>query len=434
MKLLTCRSRAMRVPFMCYYPEDLFMKRCVLLLAVLLWTHHIDVAQAQETGRDRAVFAEPKNEFLDSMKSELARFRKKEEPKKKVLRMDFSRVAAPKTASEFTQYWHTPPISQGLSGMCWCFSATSFYESEIYRLTKRAIELSELYTVYWEYVEKARRFVRERGKSEFDQGSESNAVPRIWRTYGIVPAEAYTGLLHGQKYHDHDTMVVEMKSYLGTVKNTNAWNEELVVSTIRSILNHYVGEPPATVTVDGTVMTPLDYLAKVVRLNLDDYVEIMSLMEKPYYEKAEYEVPDNWWHSKEYANVPLDDFLKIIKRTVRNGHTLCIGGDTSEPGYEGHAGLAVIPDFDIPSDFIDENARELRFGNKTTTDDHGIHVVGYAEKEGKDWYLIKDSGSGSRNSSHFGYYFYQEDYVKLKIMTFTVHKDMAKDVLARFRH
>ena len=40
--------------------------------------------------------------------------------------------------------------------------------------------------------------------------------------------------------------------------------------------------------------------------------------------------------------------------------------------------------------------RAFRFTNKTTTDDHGIHCIGYYEPEGKDWFLIKDSGSGVR--------------------------------------
>ena len=407
------------------------MRRTILFTAVLSLVIHVDALLAQQR-KDRAVFVEPKNEFLDSVKSELGRFRKKEEPGKKALRLDFTGVAAPETRGDFTQYWHFPPISQGVSGMCWCFSATSFYESEIYRLTKRQIKLSELYTVYWEYVEKARRYVRERGTSEFGQGSESNAVPRIWKAYGIVPADAYTGLLHGRKFHDHDTMFAEMKNYLQSLKTSNAWNEEQAIVTVRSIMNHYIGEPPTSVTVDGTRMPPLEYLGRVVRLNLDDYVEVMSLMEKPYYQKVEYEVPDNWWHSKDYYNVPLDDFMKIVRQAVRGGHTLCIGGDTGEPGYEGHAGLAVIPTFDIPSDFIDENARQFRFSNNTTTDDHGIHIVGSTENGGKVWYLIKDSGSGSRNSPHAGYYFYHEDYVKLKMMSLTVHKDMAKDVLEKF--
>jgi len=57
--------------------------------------------------------------------------------------------------------------------------------------------------------------------------------------------------------------------------------------------------------------------------------------------------------------------------------------------------------------------------------------VGYLEKDGKDWYLIKDSGSGSRNNPHPGYYFYSEDYVKLKMLGITVHKDFVKDLLKK---
>jgi bleomycin hydrolase len=110
---------------------------------------------------------------------------------------------------------------------------------------------------------------------------------------------------------------------------------------------------------------------------------------------------------------------------------VCIGGDTSEPGLEGHAGIAVIPTFDIPAAFIDESARQFRFTNKTTTDDHGIHVVGCTTVEGSDWFLIKDSGSGSRNNAHRGYYFYREDYIKLKMMGLTVHRDMASDLLKK---
>jgi bleomycin hydrolase len=387
---------------------------------------------AQGVRRDRAVFDTTKNEFLEKIVSESRAFGKKEAPPGRSLRMDFAGINAPASAGEFSQQWHTPPVSQGLSGMCWCFSATSYFESEIHRLTKREIKLSELYTVYWEYVEKAARFVRERGDSEFGEGSESNAVPRIWKKYGIVPVEAYTGLRPGQKFHDHGPLFAEMRQYLQSVKSQNAWNEDQVTGTIRQILDHYLGAPPSVVEAGGEKLTPQEYLRKIVRLNLDDYVEFMSLLEKPYYSKAEYPAADNWWHSADYYNVPLEDFMAVIRKAVRSGHTLCIGGDTSEPGLDGHAGIAVIPSFDIPRASIDENARQFRFTNGTTGDDHGIHIVGYAEKDGMDWYLIKDSGSGSRNNSHPGYYFYREDYVKLKMLGITVHRDVAAEILAKF--
>ncbi len=293
------------------------------------------------------------------------------------------------------------------------------------------MKLSELFTVYWEYVEKARRFVRERGESEFGEGSQANAVVRIWKTYGAVPAEAYTGLLPGRRFHDHATMFAEMKDYLQGVKAAGEWNEELVLSTIRAILNHHIGEPPGRVTVEGRSLTPQEYLRDVVRLPLDEYVDVISILEQPYYQWVEYEVPDNWWHSRDYVNVPLDEYMAIIRKAIRAGYTLAIGGDTSEPGLEGHAGLAVVPTFDIPSAYIDEHARNFRFRNGTTGDDHGIHLVGYAEKEGKEWYLIKDSGSGARNNRHPGYYFYHEDYVKLKMLGFMVHREMLKEVLRK---
>lgn len=384
---------------------------------------------AQEQKKDRAFYKESKNEFFDSIQTSIEAFNKKEEKPKQRLFVDFGSMVLPTSVSQFKSTWYNEPVSQGNSGMCWCYSATSFYESELNRISGKKIKLSELYTVYWEYVEKAKRFVRERGNSVFGQGSQSAAVARIWKQYGIVPADVYTGMKPGQKFHGHNTMFEEMQNYLNGLKASHAWNEDVAVATVKSILNHYIGEPPASFTVDGKAVTPKEYFNNYVTLNFDDYVEFMSFMKYPYYQKAEYEVPDNWWHGKEYLNIPLDDYMKTLKNAVRKGYSICIGGDVSEAGYDSHKEVAVIPSFDIPSAYIDENARQFRFDNKTSEDDHGIHLVGYLEKDGKDWYLIKDSGSGSRNGPNKGYYFYHEDYVKLKMLTFMVHKEAAADVL-----
>jgi bleomycin hydrolase len=159
----------------------------------------------------------------------------------------------------------------------------------------------------------------------------------------------------------------------------------------------------------------------------------MSLKQFPYWTQDEYPVPDNWWHSKDYYNVPLDVFMDIVNHAIENGYTICIGGDVSEPGFDRQTQCAIVPTFDIPAQYIDENARQFRFSNHTTTDDHGMHLVGYTDYKGQRWYLIKDSGSGSRNngedSPNFGYYFFRQDYMKLKIMDIMVHKDaLPKDV------
>jgi bleomycin hydrolase len=124
--------------------------------------------------------------------------------------------------------------------------------------------------------------------------------------------------------------------------------------------------------------------------------------------------------------------MSVLKQAIRNGYTVAIGGDVSEAGYDSRFKVGIVPTFDIPSQYIDENARQFRFSNQTTTDDHGIHLVGYTTKNGVDWFLIKDSGAGSKNVEPRGYYFYHEDYVKLKMMDYMVHKDAATTVLEKF--
>jgi bleomycin hydrolase len=390
--------------------------------------------------KDKAIFRVMQPGFFQNsiMKDDRELKEKIVPPKpRKNFAVDLSAASLPNKVDLYkTQQWRNPPVSQGNTSTCWCFSTTSFLESEIYRINKLQVKLSEMYTVYWEFVEKAARYIHERGNSAFDEGSEANAVTRIWKKYGIVPEDDYSGLTDGRKYHNHDAMLTELKGYLESLKKNSAWDEDAVMTTVKSIMNHYMGVPPSEVTINGKKVTPLQYLKEIIKINPDDYVDILSYTQQPFYKQVEYEVGDNWWHSSDYYNVPLDVFMAALKNAVRKGYTLAIGGDVSEPGFDRTTQCAVVPDFDIPSAYINDDARQFRFSNHTTTDDHGLHLVGYLEKDGKDWYLVKDSGSGSRNNDpnakEFGYYFFSEDYVKLKMMDFMVHKDAVKDIIAKF--
>ncbi|MBU1096162.1 MAG: peptidase C1 [Ignavibacteriae bacterium HGW-Ignavibacteriae-2] len=407
------------------------MKKRLLVTFIFLVT--TVAVYAQNKPKDQASYLEYKNEFFKKVEESSEKYWNKPKTEKKQYKANFDGIDIPKSKEEFKYYWHNDPkdYPQGNTGTCWAFSGTSYFESEVYRLHGNKIKLSELYTAYWEFVEKARGFVESRGTSLFDHGSESNAVERIWKKYGIVPQISYTGLGNGQQYHDHSKVFSEMSSYLDGVKRNNDWNENLVVETIKAIMDHYFGAPPAKVEVDGKWYTPTEYFNKYVNLNFDDYVEFQSTIKQPYYKYCEFEVPDNWWHSKDYLNIPLDEFIATIKNSVRNGYSICIGGDVSEPGIDGIAQAAFVPEFDIPSEYINEYSREYRINNGSTGDDHGIHLLGYLEKDGKDWYLIKDSGSSSRNGNDVGYYFYTEDFVKLKMLSFMVHKEAAKDILKK---
>lgn len=411
---------------------------CVLALSVTAFAQkNVDKGKIQVEEKGKGFYYESIMKDVNAVDDSL----KKEDKEPFVqMVMDQSKMDLPNNPSLYKTVWAQPTKSQGNTGTCWCFSTSSFYETEVYRQTGKHVELSEMYTVYWEYVEKARRYIEKRGDSNFDEGSESNAVARIMKKYGAVPESEYTGLTEGRKYYSHATMMKEMKTFLESVKKSNAWNEDYALSTIKAIMNHYMGVPPTDFTVDGTKYTPETYLKDYLKLNPDDYVEILSYKGKPFWKQVEYEVPDNWWHSSEYYNVPLDDFMKIVKKAIKAGYSLSIGGDVSETGFSRETNCAMIPDYDIPDAYINDDARAFRFLNGTTTDDHGMQLIGYLENykgTGHDWYLIKDSSSGSRNvgksDSRFGYYFFRDDYVKLKMMDFTVNKEVVKDILSKFK-
>lgn len=405
----------------------------ITIISFYLSSNAQDNKDPKTIKKDKGSYKEVKNEFWDEIEKTTNDFKKKEDKKDKTYKMDFGGKDLPKQAADFMQIWHNQPVSQGFTNTCWCFCSTSWLETEIKRLHNKEIKISEMYTVYWEYVEKARRFVREHGNSYVAEGGLTGSTLRIWKKYGCVPAESFTGLKKGQKFLDHRALIDEITSYLDNVKKSNNWNEEIVLSTIKQILNYHIGEPPSEVLYNGKKMTPMDFFKNEIKLELDDYVDFISDIRYPYWEKTLHDVADNWSRSEDYYNIPLNDFMKIIKEAVKNGFSVPIGGDVSSSGYESHVQVAIVPTYDIPSEYIDEYARQLRIAENTTTDDHGIHIVGWIERKDGTWFLIKDSGAGSRNGTNKGYYFYHEDYIKLKMLNVTVHKSAIPELIKKLK-
>ena len=399
----------------------------LFLMSILIMVFGQDNIQ-----HDELLYKDKVNGFYqDSIQASITKYNDKQnkEEQGKYLSVDFSEYDFPVNIKDYNKQWHNTPLSQGASGTCWCFAGISFLESELYRQYGIQIKLSEMYVVYWEYVAKAKYFVKNKGNMNLGQGSEVNAVTRIIKDHGIVPTSEYSGKLKGQRYFDHKKLSTEIKSYLNAVKENNAWNSQTVEATVRSILDQYMTKPPETFIFKGKEYTPTDFRDNVLMLNPDDYFCFMSTKALNYNQKGEMEHPDNWWHNQDYYNVNLTDFISLMKTSLKEGKTFGFCGDVSEPGYNKYAEVGIIPTFDIPPEYINEDSREFRVNNKSTTDDHCLHVIGYTEKDGATWFLIKDSSSSGFDGPNKGYRFIHEDYARLKVLTVMMHKYAAKDVL-----
>jgi bleomycin hydrolase len=399
----------------------------VLLIILLLCASGI--AQTFQS-YDRAVYSEVIPGFYqDSILKSLDGVVNDQETTRMVLGVDLAHYSFPTNPGDYRKQWHNQPVSQGSTGTCWSYAAVSLIESEAYRISGKKVKLSEMYIVYWEYLARAEYFVEKRGKMNLGEGSASNAVTRMMKMHGIVPESIYPGKPKGKAFHDHRKMFEEIRTYFNAIQKDTNWNRDLIVSTVKSILNHHMGEPPALFSFEGQEYTPLSFMTDYIRISPDDYFSFMSTTSKTFNQKGKFEQPDNWWGSGEYYNVTLADFMTIMKDALDKGFTFSICGDVSEPGYDKYAEVGIIPTFDIPAAYINEDSRELRMYNKATTDDHCIHFIGYLVEDGLWWFMIKDSGSGAFDGPHKGYRFIREDYVSLKVMAVMVHKEGARRVL-----
>lgn len=425
------------------------MRKTLLLVAVLVaFTGQV---QAQDTPQAGAWYEprlkdpvlekieERNKKFVEDRDAQTAALRKLllEEKKKKtderqVLRAQLPEGERPGSPEQFKSVFHFAPQAQYYTGTCWSYAGTSYLESEIFRITGRKIKMSEMHTVYYEYLEKARRFVQRRGDSEFSEGSQINAVLRMWELYGAVPLSEYDGVVAQDGLHDHIRMAAEMTAFLGFVKANALWDEQFVLESMATILDKYMGPPPHSFKYEGRTYSPREFVTKVLKIEAGDYVQFMSTMAQPFYKTGLFDVPDNWWLDNSYYNVPIDEFLQAAVEPVKNGFSIGIGGDVSEPGKNHRQDVAFIPPFDIPPEHIDQAAREYRMENGSTGDDHGIHALGWAQVAGEDWLLIKDSGRSARHGKHNGYYFFREDFIKLKMLTILVHKDAVPVLLRKF--
>jgi len=389
-------------------------------------------AGAQVPQKDKAVFKKYLDGFYENViLKDTAQNKDSSENKKekKYFKVDFAGQTFPNDKKLYTEIWHQNPVCQGNSGTCWCYATTSFMESEAKRISGTEVKLSEMFTVYWEYVDRAEEFVKTCGNTTFSEGSEAAAIPRIWNKYGIVPETVYKGKPKARNFNSHRKMVAEMSVFLDKIKETCQWNEEFVKKEIRAILDSEMGSPPEKFTFNNKEYSPQTFLSDYLKLRVMDYFNFMSSNEMKFFEKHELAEADNWWHCNNYYNIPVEDFMNLIKSSLKNDYTVCICGDISEPGFDNQTQVAIIPSFDIPASLIDDDTRQMRLSNGSTTDDHCVHIVGYFEKNGECWFLIKDSNGGAYDGACKGYRFFRQDFVKLKMMNIMIYKYAAKSIL-----
>lgn len=372
-------------------------------------------------------------------------------------------IASDSVKFEFTDIKVIPTTSvkdQNKSGTCWCFAGTSFFEDEIVRKGGDSLDISEMFTVRKCYEDKAERFIRLYGETNFAAGGSALDVPYVWERYGAVPEEVYSGLQYGENKHVHGELDAALKAYLQAVvakpnkKLTTAWRKGL-----KGILDAYFGEVPETFEYKGKTYTPKTY-AESLGLNMKDYVALTSFTHHPFYTQFAVEVPDNWLWGQ-YWNVPMDELKAIVDNAIDKGYTVVWAADVSEGGFKWTDGVALMPKGKTEGDMTDtelsrwvklsdkdrqndkydfkgpveeivvtQELRQEMFDNQETTDDHGMEIVGIAkDQNGNRYYKVKNSWD--TNQVYDGFFYVSEPYFLAKTVDILVNREAIPGVIAK---
>ena len=345
---------------------------------------------------------------------------------------------------------------QNRSGTCWDYSTLSFFEAEILKATGKKYTLCEAFVANKTYMERAIQVVRYHGDCQFAQGGSSEDVLHTLKTHGICPIDAmpFPGSLYGDSLNNFNEFFGVLEPYVAAVaksdakKISNAWK-----TGMQGILDAYLGKCPEKFTYEGKEYTPKSFMGSL-GINLDDYVSITSYTHHPFYTAFAVEVQDNWRFPLSY-NVPMDEMMQIIDNAINNGYTVAWGGDVSEPGFTRN-GLAILVDTeakatsgsdqerwvgkaeDKPAEKaavkeieVTQENRQLWFDEKTSTDDHGMHLYGIAkDQNGNKFYLIKNSWGES--GEYKGIWYMSEQFCKGKALNILVNKKaVPKEILKK---
>ncbi|MGB1075323.1 MAG: C1 family peptidase [Flavobacteriales bacterium] len=322
----------------------------------------------------------------------------------------------------------SPVKDQCRTGTCWSYSTTSFLESEIQRQTGQTLDLSEMFNVRMTYPEKAEMYLRLHGLHQFGPGSLNHDVLHVLEHHGVVPESVYSGLPAGETFHDHghlDALLLGMVEVARDRKwsvSDPVWNQALA-----AVLDVYLGAVPETFDVNGETHTPLSY-RDALGLDANKYVSLTSFTHHPYEASFVLEIPDNFAR-KSFWNVELDQLEKAVTAALDRGYTVAWDADVSERGFDFRLGLAVLlakgeelSDEQVLEPAVTAASRQMGFDDFSTTDDHLMHIVGYAnDQDGDLFFIVKNSWGGENLFG--GYQYVSLPYFRAKTISILLHEN-----------
>ena len=358
---------------------------------------------------------------------------------------------------------------QKASGRCWMFSGLNTLRPLARRtLGIEEIEFSQSYMFFYDKLEKANLFldavVDLRDKPVTDRLMEfllRNPVQdggnwlgfiELIKKYGVVPKEIMPETF-GSSNSRHVNLVLGVRLRQFALKIRSAANDAAIamlrndaLKDVYKILALNFGLPPDKFSwryeksdktiADGGTYTPLEFYAKFVGKDLDDYYALYSIPTLPFMKKLEIEldkaVADR--PAMYFVNVPLDTLKRLAVRTLLDNEPVWFGCDV---GHEANSenGVLATNIYDLNSlygmDF--SMSRKDLFEVYSSIPNHNMIFTGVDLDGGKPRKWLVENSWGDKSGKK-GYLVMMDDWFDKYVEVVVVNKKyMSKDILAAFQ-
>ena len=361
--------------------------------------------------------------------------------------------------------------NQERSGRCWLFSGLSILSLEaMKKLNLRTFELSEIYQMFWDKLEKANYFLEniiETRAEPLDgrlvssllsdpipDGGQWNMFVNLIKKYGVMPK---TFMPETKNSNDSDPMnallASKLREYAKLLRDMNAKGASTaelrdekggLLEEFYRLLCINLGVPPETFNWEwrdnddlfhrrGNI-TPVQFFREYVGLELDDFVSLINAPNKAFNKLYTVQYSGNMVDGGDtrYLNVDLATMKKATIDMITGNHAVWFGCDVAKM-LETEMGAMDLSIYDYESVYstkfkLDKAAR-LEYGDSEMT--HAMVITGVdldTKSAPKKWRVENSWGS---RVGHQGYMYMMDEWFDQYVYEVVVRKELLSSELVK---
>ncbi|NQT65161.1 MAG: C1 family peptidase [FCB group bacterium] len=261
--------------------------------------------------------------------------------------------------------------SQNKSGRCWLFAGLNTMRFKIMKdLNLKNFELSQTYQMFFDKIEKANYFLEniletldEETNSRLvmwllnaplNDGGQWDMFTSIVEKYGIVPKETMPETFaSSNSARMNHILTLKLRGYASILREDHQTGKTLeklkddkkeMLSEFYRLVTMFLGIPPKSFTFEYTdkdkkfhrdlKITPKEFYAKYVDLNLNDYISIINAptKDKPFNKTFTVQYLGNveGGNMVKYLNVDIKTFKKLALAQLKDGVPVWFGSDVGQ--------------------------------------------------------------------------------------------------------